>query len=157
VRPARIEEVVIVARGSDGREYFDFPEREPASTSPEAPPAKRSRLRGRGSVVLLGFLAVGLAGWAWDATQHDHDGGHGAPATEAELEREMTVGTFMADDGRSVTVSSANCFGEGDPTTAGGYTHFDCSLVFDDGSGDEVIVHLTESNELFFVSSEGGS
>ncbi len=144
-----------MATGNDGREYYDVPgAHEPAPEVAEQSPAKRSRFRGRGSVVLLGCVAVGLAGWGWDATQHDHDGGHGAPATEAEVEQAMTVGAFTADDGSSVVVSSAKCFGEGDPAP-GGYTHFDCSLVFADGSGDEVVVHLTEDDELFFVSSEG--
>ncbi len=144
-----------MATGSDGREYYEFPgSNEPAA--PEQAPAKRSRLRGRGSIVLLGFLAVGLAGWGWDATQHDHDGGHGAPATEEQIEQEMTAGAFVAEDGSSVVVASASCFGEGDPAP-GGYTHFDCSLVFADGSGDEVLIHLTEGDELFFVTSEGGS
>lgn len=146
-----------MATDDNGREYYDFPARDEAAPAPpEAEPKKRSRFRGRGSVVLLGLVAFGLAGWGWDATHHDHDGGHGLPATVAEVEQTMTVGAFTADDGSSVVVSSATCFGEGE-VAAGGYTHFDCSLVFSDGTGDEVVVHLTENDELFFVSSEGGA
>lgn len=145
-----------MARGSDGREYYDFAgSNEPAPT-PEEPPKKRSRLRGRGSVVLLGLVVLGVAGWGWDATHHDHEGAHGAPLTEAEIEREMTVGAFTSDDGSVVTVAGADCFGEGDAAAGSRYTHFDCSLAFDDGTSDEVVVHVREGNELFFVSSAGG-
>lgn len=125
---------------------------EPAST-PDAP--KRSRLRTVATFVLPGFFALGLAGWAWDATHHDHGGAHGAPAPAEAISLAMSDGdAFIADDGTSVTVQSASCAGEG-TAVAGGSTHFKCQLTFVDGTNDEVIVHLLPNDELLFKSSGG--
>jgi hypothetical protein len=118
-------------------------------------PTKRSRLRRVPLVLLLGFVGLGLAGWAWDAAHHDHDGLHGPGAAVLAVQQEM-IGPFAAADGSVLTVAGAVCSGEGEPDVSGGYTHFDCSLAFDDGTGDEVVVHVLESGELFFVSSAPG-
>lgn len=64
-------------------------------------------------------------------------------------------GPFVADDGSAATVAGATCTGDGEPVD-GGYTHFDCSLAYDDGTGDEVLVHLLPGDELFFKSSATG-
>jgi hypothetical protein len=118
-------------------------------------PAKRSRLRRAPAVVLLGLLGLGVVGWGWDATHHDHDGAHGVPVTVEELQLAVQ-GPWNAADGSVVTVAGAICGGQGEPGV-GGYTHFDCSLSFDDGTGDEIVVHVLESGELFFVSSVGST
>lgn len=128
---------------------FDSPPAE------EEQPKRRSRLRRGRAVLLLGVVALGLAGWGWDASHHDHEEAHAAPAAVPAIQLAM-VGAFSSSDGGAVTVDHATCHGDGQPVNAG-YTHFDCSLIFSDGSGDEVIVHLLENDELFFVSSAGGS
>lgn len=120
----------------------------------EVEPKRRSRLRSVGLALVLGFLVLGAAGWAWDATHHDHEGAHGLPAPIAAIEGAMTDGAWTADDGTSVAVSRATCAGEGE-ATAGGYTHFRCSLTFANGTSDEVIVHVLEGDELFFKSALG--
>lgn len=126
---------------------FDAP---PAAEEPRRPWLRRGR-----AVLVLGVVALGLGGWAWDATHHDHDEAHATPAPVPAVQLAM-VGEFEAADGGAVTVDRATCSGEGEPVDAG-YTHFDCSLIFADGSGDEVVVHLLEDDELFFVSAEGTS
>lgn len=65
-------------------------------------------------------------------------------------------GPFVADDGSSATVAGAACTGQDDPV-AGAFTHFECSLAFDDGTGEEVLVHLLPGGEIFFKSSVAGS
>jgi hypothetical protein len=105
--------------------------------------------------LLVGSALVAGAARGWDAVQHDHERGHGVPAQPAALEQAM-LGPFAAADGRSVAVLDASCAGRG-AATATGYTHFICRLVFDDGTSDEVVVHLLERDELFFKSSVGGT
>jgi len=123
--------------------------------TPEAEPKRRSRLRTIGVVLVGGFLLLGVIGWAWDATHHDHAGeAHGLPASVAVIEAEMTQGTFTADDGSAVSVTNASCTGEGEAAPAG-YTHFRCDLAFADGTSDEVIVHLLVGDQLFFMSTQG--
>jgi hypothetical protein len=117
-------------------------------------PRRRSRLRRIGGVLVTGFLLLGVVGWAWDATHHDHGEAHGAPTSIAVVEAEMTAGPFTADDGNAVYVSAASCTAEGE-ATAGGYTHFRCNLTFADGMSDQVIVHLLAGNQLFFKSAGG--
>jgi hypothetical protein len=120
----------------------------------EQPTKPRSRLRRAGLVALLGFVALGIIGWGWDATHHDHSDPHGAPATAPMVERAMTGGAFTMDDGTTTNVRQATCAAE-DETEAGAggfYTHFRCQIAFDDGTSDEVIVHLLE-DELFFKST----
>jgi hypothetical protein len=70
------------------------------------------------------------------------------------VERAMTEGAFTMEDGTTTGVRQATCAGEGE-TEAGAsglYTHFRCQVAFDDGTTDEVIVHLLE-DELFFKST----
>jgi hypothetical protein len=105
--------------------------------------------------LLVGSTLVAGAARGWAAVQHDHDGGHGVPAQRAALEKAM-LGPFAAADGRLVAVLDASCGGRGEATAAG-YTHFGCRLVFDDGTSDEVVVHLLERDELFFKSSVGAT
>jgi hypothetical protein len=122
--------------------------------APDAEPKRRSRLRRIGPVLVAGFVLLGLAGWAWDATHHDHAGeAHGLPAPVGAIEAEMTQGTFTADDGSAVSLTHASCAGEGE-AAPGGYTHFRCELTFADGTSDEVIVHLLEGDQLFFMSAQ---
>ena len=106
-------------------------------------------------LLLVGSALVAGAARGWDAVQHDHDAAHGAPAAPAALEQAM-IGPFAATDGRSVAVLDATCAGQGE-ATATGYTHFSCRLIFDDGTSDEVVVHLLEGDELFFKSSVGAT
>ena len=117
-------------------------------------PKRPSRLRRAATFVLPGFVLLGLIGWGWDATHHDHSEVHGAPESAAMVEEELTAGSFTLDDGTSSSVRSASCTGEGeaDAAIAGMYTHFRCQVVFADGYPDEVIVHLLE-NDLFFKST----
>jgi hypothetical protein len=122
---------------------------------PAEPEGKRKHRTSPAAYVVLGVVALGLVGWAWDASHHDHEGGHGTPATIEQIQLAMKDGPFLADDGSSVVVSGATCTGEGEPDVGGGYTHFDCSLAFDDGTGDEVVVHLLENDELFFKTAAG--
>lgn len=121
----------------------------------EEQPKRHSRLRRISGFIFPGFVVLGLVAWGWDATHHDHEGGHGAPATAAEMQVEMVDGPFSDGAGGTVTVTRASCYGDGEQAAAG-YTHFDCQLAFDDGSSDEVIVHLLANGEIFFVSSAGG-
>jgi hypothetical protein len=116
--------------------------------------AKPKHRTSRGAYVVLGVVALGLVGWAWDASHHDHEGAHGAVATVPEIQVAMQ-GPFVAEDGSTATVAGATCTGDGEPV-GGGYTHFDCSLAYDDGTGDEVLVHLLPGDELFFKSSATG-
>ena len=117
----------------------------------EAKPKRRFGLRTGGGVVVLGFMALGLIGWGWDATHHDHTEAHGVPATAAMVERAM-AGPSTMDDGSTIVVAKAICTGEGE-ATPGGHTHFMCQLVLDDGNGDEVVVHLLAGDQLFFKSA----
>ena len=77
------------------------------------------------------------------------------------LQLAMTDGPFAAEDGGTVGVKDAVCNGQDEAGTGvappGGYTHFDCMLVFDDGTSDEVVVHLLANDEIFFVSAEGSA
>ena len=125
-----------------------------ADPAEEEERAGRSWFRRGRVVLLLGLVALGLAGWGWDATHHDHSEPHAAPASVPAVQLAM-VGEFEDEVGSIVTVDHATCHGEGQPVNAA-YIHFDCSLIFADGSGDEVIVHLLEDGELFFVSAAGG-
>lgn len=131
---------------------------EPASgfgdveAQPDSQPKRRSRLRIAGAVGFLGFLGIGLVASGWDATHHDHDGAHGAPAPEAMVDPLMS-GSFTADDGSTANVRNATCTGKGEPVP-GGYTHFDCLIVFADGNTDDVVVHLLPEGELFFISAQ---
>jgi hypothetical protein len=125
-----------------------------AAAGAEEQPQRRSRLR-RGAVfVLPAFLALGLIGWGWDATHHDHSEAHGAPATAAMIEESMTEGSFSAEDGTSTIVQQAACTGTGE-LKAGMYTHFSCQVGFDSGGTDEVTVHLLEGDDLLFISAAG--
>lgn len=128
---------------------FDAPS-EPAAE--DAAP-KRKHRTSPAAYGILGLVVLGLAGWGWDAAHHDHEGEHGLPATVAEIQLAMR-GEFVAEDGTTTTVAGAVCTGEGDPLD-NGFTHFDCSLAFDDGTGDEVLVHLLPDGELFFKASAG--
>ena len=123
--------------------------------SPSARPARRGRLVRPVLLLLAGSALVAGAARGWDAVRHDHDAGHGVPATPAALEQAM-IGPFAAADGRAVAVLDATCAGQGDATAAA-YTHFSCRLVFDDGTSDEVVVHLLEGDEIFFKSSVGAT
>ena len=121
----------------------------------EQPTKRRSRLRRAGAFALLGFVALGIIGWAWDATHHDHSEPHGAPATAPMVERAMTGAAFTLDDGSTTNVLQATCAGAdetGEAAAGGLYTHVKCQVTFDDGTTDEVIVHLLE-DELFFKST----
>lgn len=120
----------------------------------DEPGAKRKHRTSPGVYAVLGLIVLGLGGWAWDATHHDHEGAHAAPASAVEIQQAMTDGPFVADDGSEVIVAGATCTGAGEPVD-GGFTHFDCSLAFDDGTGDEVVVHLLPGDELFFKSATG--
>jgi hypothetical protein len=121
----------------------------------EARPTRRPWLLRSALVLLVGSALVAGAARGWDAIHHEHDGSHGVPARPAALEKAMT-GPFVAEDGTSVAVLDARCAGEGEPA-ARAYTHFRCRLVFDDGSTDEVVVHLLERDELFFKSSSAAA
>jgi hypothetical protein len=122
----------------------------------DQPAKRRSLLRRATPFAFLGFVALGIIGWGWDATHHDHSEPHGAPATAPMVERAMTGGPFTMDDGTTSSVRQATCTGEGEAEAVAGdlYTHFRCQVVFDDGTTDEVIVHLLE-DELFFKSTLG--
>jgi hypothetical protein len=102
-------------------------------------------------VLLVGSALVAGAARGWDALDHGHDGGHGAPARPAAVEKAM-LGSFRSGDGDAVAVLDASCRGKGDGA-AGGHTHFGCRLVFEDGDTEEVVVHLLEGDELFFRAS----
>ncbi len=134
---------------------FEGGSRPSPDTSTEQP-KRRSRLKGASLLALPGFMALGLIGWGWDATHHDHSEPHGAPATAPMVEGAMTGGPFTADDGSTTVIQQASCTGEGDTAEAvvGMYTHFRCQVAYDDGTSDEVIVHLLE-DELFYKSSQG--
>jgi len=121
----------------------------------EEQPKRRSRLRRGAVLVLPGFMALGLIGWAWDATHHDHSEPHGAPASAAMIKGEMAGASFTSDDGTPTVVRTASCTGEAEAAeaAAGTYTHFRCQVVYDDGYLDEVIVHLLE-DEIFFKSTQ---
>jgi hypothetical protein len=133
---------------------FDDVESRPPDS--EAQPKRRFRLRNVSAAVFLGFIGLGLVASAWDATHHDHEGGHGIPAQPAALDLAMSSGPFTAEDGSSVGVKDAVCTGDGE-AAPGGYTHFTCALVFADGTNDEVTVHLLADDELFFVSAVTGT
>lgn len=123
--------------------------------APEVEPKRRSRLRRIWPVLVGGLLLLGVVGWAWDATHHDHAGeAHGLPAPVEVIEAEMIQGSFTSDDGGAVSVTTASCTGEGEAAAAG-YTHFRCDLAFADGTTDEVIVHLLAGDQLFFMSAQG--
>jgi hypothetical protein len=123
---------------------------EPADAGP-----KKKHRTNPAAYGVLALVALGLGGWAWDASSHDHDGAHGRPGTVPEIQLAMQ-GPFVADDGGTATVAGAICTGSGEPV-AGGFTHFDCQLAFDDGTGDEVLVHLLPNDEIFFKSALDGA
>ncbi|HEX4929252.1 MAG TPA: hypothetical protein VFV62_00985 [Gaiellaceae bacterium] len=126
----------------------------PSPDATEEPPKRPSRLHRAGRVVLPGFLVLGLIGWGWDATHHDHSEVHGASVPAAMLDLEVAGASFIADDGTSTVFQTARCTGEGEAgeVASGLYTHFRCQVVYDDGYTDEVVVHVLE-NELFFKST----
>ena len=64
----------------------------------------------------------------------------------------MSDGPFTSEHGGNVEVEDAVCNGQGEPVP-GGYTHFDCALIFADGTSDQVVVHLLANDEIFFVSA----
>jgi hypothetical protein len=125
------------------------------STSEDETAASRksSRLSKIFGVVVLGGVLLGLAGWGWDATHHDHGGPHGPPLAVATVEAELTQGSFASEDGTSVQVQAANCDGEG-AAEGGGYTHLECQLHFSNGEFDIVVVHVL-ADEFFFKTTEG--
>lgn len=123
------------------------------SPEPAEPGPKKKHRTSPAAYAVLGVVVLGLVGWAWDAASHDHEGAHAAPASVAEIQLSM-VGPFTADGGGTVSVAGAICTGDGD-AAAGGYTHFDCQLAFDDGTGEEALVHLLPNDELFFTSTAG--
>jgi hypothetical protein len=125
-----------------------------SESDPSEPAAKRKHRTSPGVYIVLGVVALGLVGWAWDASHHDHEGLHGTAATVEEMQLSMTDGDFLAEDGSSVGIAGATCTGQGEPVV-GGYTHFDCSLAFHDGTGDEVVVHLLPNDEILFKTSAG--
>ena len=127
---------------------------QPAPDSTEEPPKRPSRLRRAAVFVLPAFMALGLIGWGWDATHHDHSEPHGLPASAAMVEGELAAGSFTLDDGTLSGLLSASCVGEAEANeaAAGVFTHFRCQIVYDDGYPDEVIVHLLE-DELLFKST----
>ena len=132
-----------------------------ASDEPKPLLKRRFRLRTTSALAIVGVVVLGLVASAWDATHHDHDGAHGLAASAAMLQLAMTDGPFAAEDGSTVGVKDAVCNGQDEAGTGeaapGGYTHFDCMLVFDDGTSDEVVVHLLANDEIFFVSAEGSA
>ena len=84
------------------------------TAEPEAQPKRRSRLKLTGAFMLPAFIVFGLLARGWDSTHHDHEGPHGAPASAAMLEQEMSAGPFTADDGTLVGVQGAACTGQGE-------------------------------------------
>ena len=118
-------------------------------------PKRRARLLRPVLVLLVGSTLVAGAARGWDAIKHDHEGGHGAPARVSAVEKAM-LGPFEASDGSGVAVLDASCTGEG-TSAAGGYTHFACRLIFENGDTDDVVVHLLEGDELFFKASVDAS
>jgi hypothetical protein len=119
-------------------------------------PRQRTRLLRPVLILLVGSALVAGAARGWDAIGHDHDGGHGVPARPSAVEKAMT-GPFRSGDGSAVAVLDASCTGKG-TGTAGGYAHFDCRLVLENGDREDVVVHLLEGDELFFKASvdDGG-
>jgi hypothetical protein len=118
---------------------------------------KGSRLRLVFVVLVGGFMLLGLVAWAWDASHHDHDAGHGRPAPVALVEEAMTRGgSFASEDGLPVKVVAASCIGDGEGSIQG-FTHFRCAITFANGEVDDVVVHLLPGDELFFKSSLGDS
>jgi hypothetical protein len=117
----------------------------------EAKLTRRARLLRPVLVLLVGSALVAGAARGWDAIHHAHDGSHGVPTQPAALEKAMT-GPFVAGNGTSIAVLDASCAGQGE-AVAGGYTHFSCRIVFENGGTDEVVVHLLERDELFFKSA----
>jgi hypothetical protein len=114
---------------------------------------KTSRLGKSLGFLFVGFILLGLVGWGWDATHHDHGGPHGEPITAMQVENEMTGQMYVTDAGGRVWVESAACTGAaGDALRQ---THFRCQLVFDNAAAEEVLVHV-ERHELFFKSSLAG-
>jgi hypothetical protein len=114
-------------------------------------PRRRGRLLRPVLVLLVGSALVAGAARGWDAIDHDHDGDHGAPARPSAVEKAM-LGPFRSGDADAVAVLDASCAGKG-KTAAGGYTHFACRLVLQNGDTEDVVVHLLQGDELFFKAS----
>ena len=130
-----------------------FDEVRPSSADDTEPQAKpRSRLGRIAPFAVLGFLALGVVGWAWDEMQPDHSEPHGAPATAAMVEEAMIGESFIDDYGvSSSALQTATCTGDGEPAegVAGMYTHFRCQVSFANETNDDVLVHLLEDGLLF--------
>jgi hypothetical protein len=103
---------------------------------------------------IVGFvLLLGLVGWAWDGSHHDHGGPHGQPMTIRQIERE-THGAFTDDTGAAHVVQSSSCRPGEDGNGTEPNTHYVCDLTFTNGSTDNVVVHILP-DELTFKSSAG--
>jgi hypothetical protein len=144
---------------TDAPRGFEDREQPAPEVETQQEPKQRSKLRKAPVVGLLGFGALALLGWGLDATDHGHEGGHGAPATAPMIERAMTGGPFTAEDGSRDVIDQAVCTGEGETAEAavGLYTHFRCKVLFGDGTTDEVLVHNLVGDELFFRKETTGS
>lgn len=120
---------------------------------PGAPQAKRLlRLLWRAWFPLL--LLFGGLFWFWDSTHHDHDGPHGVPMPVAQIET-VSLGTFEVEDGSTTVVTNAACRGgEKGDGDAGTFTHALCTITFENGDTDQVVVHLLPDG-IEFRSTEG--
>jgi hypothetical protein len=132
----------------------DSSQASPLADGADARPKRRGRLLRPVLLLLVGSALVAGAARGWDAIDHDHDGGHGMPARASAVEKAM-LGSFRSEDGAAVAVLDAGCTGKGEGG-GGGYTHFACRLVFENGDAEEVVVHLLEGDELFFKASVAG-
>jgi hypothetical protein len=105
-------------------------------------------------IPLFGVLIViGLIYWGWDATHHDHGGGHGAPLTTVEIER-YGKGEYRDKDGTAHTVSAVSCQPGEDGKGQAPNVHFRCDLTFTNGDHDNVVIHVLPGDELMFKSTE---
>jgi hypothetical protein len=129
-------------------------------TNPAAEQPKQKRSRLRKAALVLGLVTIGafvLIGLALGG-QHDHPGGHGAPATAPMVERAMAGKVYTSDNGGRDVVNQASCTGHGKAAdgAAGLYTHFECQVAFGDGTNEEVLVHILVDNTFFFMKTTAG-
>jgi hypothetical protein len=119
----------------------------------KAPSRRRSWLKNLVIIAAALFVLAGVIGAIWDGTHHDHEEAHGLATASDSMTREITGSSFTSEGGGSVQITQATCAGDGEPS-GGGYKHFRCDLAFASGLSDEVIVHVLDGGDLFFMSAQ---